>query len=356
MGTAMKPISINKESQYIFNHCTKYLARDNTDPRHNFGQFADNDPAAKVSESWRFPIIDSYSDGSDFEKSVGFNTVTFIYPDFDRSIGSVAVIGSFANFYEPMPLNRVDDSCYFALSLAIPKGQEYIYQFFVDGELTLDVINPQTVTLDNGKIWSRFFTEYCTVPMSFERWERVLLDRLTDHILPFQTEEGENFLGRYYENLDRASKNAQFAHAYRFDQSVGVVNFIDKLLARSERHFLDDYHTCLELIDTILRGRNVTEIAAMPKDMFVDIYQEMASGSVAGWDYSRYSNPKFFLQLLRRHTFTGAFAHPKYGGNSGASGWAFLEERYRSSITGETLFDWRRVIEKPLGSAPGYHG
>lgn len=352
----MKPISINKDSQYIFNHCAKYLARDNTDSRHNFGQFSDNDPAARVSESWRFPVIDSYSDGLDFEKSAGFNTVTFIYPDFDRSIGNVAVIGSFANLYEPMPLNRVGESCYFALSLAIPKGEVHTYQFLVDGELKLDPVNPQTVLLDNGKTWSRFFTEYCTVPISLERWEMVLLERLTDHILPFQDAEAENFLDRYYENLDKSSRNAQFAHAYRFDQSVGVVNFIDKLIARPERHYLDDYRICLELIDSILRQRNVTEIAAMPKDLFVDIYQEMASGIVAGWDYSRYSNPAFFLQLLRRHTFTGAFAHPKYGGNSAASAWAFLEERYRSPATGETLFDWRRVMEKPLGEAPEYHG
>ncbi|MCK9605870.1 MAG: gluconate 2-dehydrogenase subunit 3 family protein [Methylomonas sp.] len=356
MDIAMKPISVKKESQYVFNHCAKYLARDNSDIRHNFGQFTDNDPAARICESWRFPIIDSYSDGIDFETSYAFNTVTFIYPDFDRSVENVAVIGSFANLYEPMSLTRVENSCYFALSLLIPKGQVHTYQFLVDGVLKLDPINPQTVTLDNGKTWSRFFTEFCTVPLSFERWEMVLLDRLTDHILPFHTESGENFLDRYYENLDRAAKNAQFAHAYRLDQSVGVVNFIDKLLARSERHFLDDYHTCLDLTNSILRGRSVAEIAAMPKAMFVDIYAEMASGSVNGWDYTRYSNPRFFLQLLRRHTFTGAFAHPKYGGNSAASAWAFLEERYKSKVTGETLFDWGRVIEKPLGFAPNYHG
>ncbi|QPK65201.1 gluconate 2-dehydrogenase subunit 3 family protein [Methylomonas sp. LL1] len=353
----MKPISINKESQYVFNHCTKYLARSNDDPRHNFGQFTDNDPAAKICESWRFPIIDSYSDGIDFEVGYGFNAVTFIYPDFDKSVGKVAVIGDFANLYEPLPLSRVGDSCYHALTLVIPKGRVHNYQFLVDGNIRLDPINPQTATLENGKTWSRFFTESCTVPLSFERWEMVLLDRLTDHILPFRTAEGENFLTRFYESLDRSAKNTQFAHAYRLDQSVGAVNFIDKLLARSERHFLDDYHICLDIIDNVLRMRNpVTEIAAMPRDMFVDIYNDMASGVVPGWNYARYSDPRFFLKLLRRHTLTGAFAHPKYGGNSAASGWAYLAERYSDPVTGTTLFDWRRAIEKPLGDAPDYHG
>ena len=33
----------------------------------------------------------------------------------------------------------------------------------------------------------------------------------------------------------------------------------------------------------------------------------MASNTVAGWDYSRHSNPQHFLYLLRRHAATGAF-------------------------------------------------
>ena len=69
----------------------------------------------------------------------------------------------------------------------------------------------------------------------------------------------------------------------------------------------------------------------------------------------RYGSPLYFLQLLRRHTYTGAFSHPKYGGNVGASSWAYLSERYKDT-QGQTLFDWRKAIEKPLGINADYHG
>jgi hypothetical protein len=77
---------------------------------------------------------------------------------------------------------------------------------------------------------------------------------------------------------------------------------------------------------------------------------------VPGWDYEAYGNPRFFLQLLRRHAITGAFAHPKYCGNAGASGWAYLEERYRDPQTGATLFNWRQAQEPPLGTSEHYRG
>ena len=30
---------LDKGDQYVLNYCTKYLARDNTDPRHNYMMF-----------------------------------------------------------------------------------------------------------------------------------------------------------------------------------------------------------------------------------------------------------------------------------------------------------------------------
>lgn len=361
----MPPILINKTSQYIFNHCTRYLARNNNDFRHDFGQFSANEFTANISESWRFPIIDNYSDGQNFEKGYGFNEVTFIYVSNEGLPQDISVIGSFANLYESIPLKRVEDSDYYAVTLVIPKGQVHTYKFLINGEIVLDKINPQQSSLDNDQIWSRFFTENCTIALAFERWEMQILDRLTDHILPFHTKEGRNFLNRYYASLDdegkpntdRAINNLTFSHAYRLDQSVGVVNFIDKLLARSERHFLDDYKTCLDIIDQILRIQNpVSEVADMPKQQFVNLYDAMAAGFVENWPTDRYGSPSFFLKLLRRHTLTGAFSHPKYGGNNGAASWAFLEERYRDTMNNATLFDWRRSVEKPLGEAPNYHG
>lgn len=242
------------------------------------------------------------------------------------------------------------------MTVVVPKGEVHQYKYVVDGEIRLDEVNPQRVILENGQPWSRFFTHLCCIPLTFERWELGILNRLTSHILPFETEDGRNFLERFYNTADRQTKDTQYAHAYRLDQPVGVVNFIDKLLAKEESHRVIDYRTCLELIDRVLRRRNpVTEPSQMPKEMYRQLYEEMAQDRVDGWDYGRYGSPRFFLQLLRRHTFTGAFCHPKYGGNVGAAGWAYLEERYRDA-NGQTLFQWRRIMERPLGSSMEYHG
>jgi hypothetical protein len=125
---------------------------------------------------------------------------------------------------------------------------------------------------------------------------------------------------------------------------------------------LVDYKTCLRIIDRVLRQRNpYTEPSRMSRDYYFDLYNEMASNKVAGWDYSAYSNPQYFLYLLRRHVVTGAFCHPKYGGNAVAAGWAYLEERYTSAPAAPgrdpvTLFNWRRSLEVPLGVNKDYLG
>jgi hypothetical protein len=344
-----------KDDTSILNYCTKYLARDSTDPRHNFGNFGDTELKSTVAESWRFPLIDSYSDGVDFVGSYGFNEVTFVYRAAPGS-GDVAVIGTFANLYEPIPLRRIAETPFRTLTVVVPKGEVHYYKYLVDGQATLDPINPQQATLDNGVPWSRFFTQLASEPVSLERWELALLQRITSHILPFETKEGGNFLARFYDSLDAKARMTQYAHAYRLDQPVGVVNFIDKLLAREESHRLTDYRICLRLIDRVLRMRNpFIEPALMSKEMYRELYEQMATNNVPGWSYNEYGSPRYFLQLLRRHVFTGAFSHPKYGGNAGAAAWAYLEEKYRDD-KGNTLFNWGRVIEKPLGESPDYHG
>lgn len=348
---------IQEEDQYVLNYCAKYLARDNTDARHNYGQFDASDERGRICESWRFPIVDTYSDGVDPVGSYAFNQVTFVY----RATGSaapqqVAVIGTFDNLYEPVPLHPIADTPFFTVTGVIPKGEVHLYKYVVDGQAVIDPVNPQQVTQENGRVWSRFFTQLATAPVSFERWELSILNRFTEHILPFETAEGRNFLTRFYNYLDRQSKETQYAYAYRLDQPVGVANYIDKVVAKEENHRLIDYKICLSIIDRLLRQRNpYIEPRLMSKEMYRDLYEQMATGNVPGWDYNRYNSPTYFLQLLRRHVFTGAFAHPKYGGNIGAAGWAYLEEKYRDDA-GQTLFNWRRIMERPLGDSADYHG
>jgi hypothetical protein len=341
---------VEKDDQDILNLCTKYLNRA-------------GDPAS-TAEAWRFPVIDVFR-GEPLDAADPDNEVIFVYKADRGTSPEIGVIGSFATLYEAVPLRPVgflgEETGYYGLSVAVPKGQSHIYRFVVDGVPTLDPVNPQRVVLDNGKTWSRFFTDSYLQPMVLELWELKLLYRLIEQILPFRTAEAELFFQQFYFKLDRQAKDA--TKAFRLDESIGEVNAIDKLLAREERHRLKDYRICLKQIDTVLRRRNpVVEPSELPLEFFNDLYNDLARdpGNVPdrmdGWDYGAYDDPRSFLFILRRHVVTAAFAHPKYSGNVGAAGWAYLSEKYFEVKDGRraTLFDWRAALEKPLGTNEEY--
>jgi len=241
-------------------------------------------------------------------------------------------------------------------AVLVPAGQLHTYKFLVAAQPVLDPINPQRTVLDNGIEWSRFFTQRCAVPVSFEIWELAILVRLTNEILPFESRDAQRFMNLYYFTSDKQAHLSTLAHAYRLEQPIGAANFIDKIVAREERHRFIDYKICLRIIDGLLRRRfpGLTP-AQISKDGYRDLYAEMARGAVDGWDVGQYQNPNYFLQILRRHTYMGAFSHPKYGGNAGAAGWAYLEEMFRGPA-GESCFNWRRSIELPLGTSADYLG
>jgi len=351
---------VDKDDQYVLNQCTKYLARDTGDVRHNFGQYGPDDPRAGLAEAWRFPIVDSHWDGVSAETSYRFNDVTFVYDGRGAGAESVAVVGTFGELYAPVPLRALsflgEPTGFFAVTVRVLKGQLHVYKFLVDGRHVLDAINPQRALLDNGKAWSRFFTEACQIPLELNRRERALLERLVAHLLPFRLAENRVFIRSVYDRLDRAARAEEFPLAYRLDEEVGVVNYIDKLIARSEQHNADDYHTCLRIIDGLLRSRfGGLDPLAAPPEMYAELYAQMQTDRVDGWDTSRYRSPQFFLLLLRRHAMTGAFVHPRHGGNSGAAGWMYLEDRFRDEDE-RTLFDWRGAVEAPLGRNTDYRG
>jgi hypothetical protein len=348
------------EDQYVLNHCAKFLARRNVDPRHNFGQYEPGDLRARICEAWRFPVIDSYRGSLPGEDSYAFNRVTFVYRvDPDARPQSVGVIGTFATLFEAISLRAVtfggNETDYMAASVRVPKGRVSRYRFIVDGLSVLDPINPQQTVTANGESWSRFFTHLCTQPLTLEAWESQILERLVDHVMPFRTDDSQNFLSRFYDQLSQQDKSTQYAFAYRLDQSIGVVNFIDNVLAREERHHAVDYRICLSMIGRIVSARapNVAPDKA-PKEVYIGLYAEMASGAVKDWDYNAYSSPQYFLQILRRHAYTGAFSHPKYGGNAAALGWKYLSDRYTDDKG--TLFDWQAALEPPLGTNSDYLG
>lgn len=347
MPVATLPLDV----EHVFDLCTKHLSRDADDVRHNYLGTLEGD-RGRYSEGWRFPCVESHFDEASNSTGTS-NRVTFLYLA-PRGSGrlAVGVRGTFAPLYENVPLERVAESRYYAVTLLLPAAQVFRYRFVLaPNQEVLDPINPQTTTEDNGARWSCFFTAACFEAVTFERWERILLDRLTRHILPFNTDDVRVFLERL-----SAPQRASHPYLHRFDVAVGVVNFLDKLLAREERHQLSAYKTCLSIIDRILRQRNpYLEPRDVREEMYVTLYNEMATGSVSGWDYARYNNPKHFLAMLRRHTITAAFSHPKYGGNASGLAWDYLSARYRDE-SGRTLFDWRRAMERPLGTSTEYRG
>ncbi len=349
---------VAKDDEYVFNHCTKYLARDVTEPRHHYLGTPSVEGQGRISEAWRFPIVDAHH-GVDADH-YDFNDVTFIYaagPD-KPAPSSVELLTTCLALNRPEPLKRVGDSIYWALTLMVPKGVRHRYRFIVDGASVLDPINPQIEALPTGDIWSSFFTWAYNEPISFERWEFTLLDRITRHILPFNNEEARNF-------LERMANDARSAgHLYRLDISAGVANYIDKILTREERHQLPAYKTCLEMLAQVLRKRNPGRpIEALEEGHFVRLYAEMADINrvpallADGWDQQRYGSPSYFLYLLRRHAWTGAFAHPKWGGNPGGMAWAYLSETFTTTDPpARTAFDWRPAMEPPLGTSAEYRG
>lgn len=356
----MPAVLVDKDDQYVLNHCTRFLARDSVDPRHDFGQYAPGDSRAAICEAWRFPIVDSYYDGQSTELSYAYNNVTFVRDGRAIRLQSVSVVGSFGDLYAPIPLRPVkflgEDTGLYTITLKVPKGQVHTYKFVVDGRPEVDPVNPQQSIADNGQAWSRFFTDGCQVPLVLSRRERELLGRLVSHLLPFRLPENSRFIQQVYNSLDHAAREQQFPLAYRLDEEVGVVNYIDKVLARTEQHNADDYHTCLFIIDGLLRSRHGgLDPLLLAADEYAALYDEMATDRVNGWDTGRYGSPRYFLLLMRRHAMTGAFVHPKAGGNSGTAGWSYLEDRFTDAAH-QTLFDWRRAIEAPLGHNTDYRG
>jgi hypothetical protein len=292
--------------------------------------------------------------------SYPFNDVTFVYDTRSDPGREVGVVGTFGDLWSPVPLRPVEflgeATGFRSVTLRVPKGQVHAYKFRVGNEYVVDPINPQRITMDNGRTWSRFFTDACQLPLVLTRRERELLGRLVAHLLPFRDPENSRFIRGVYYKLDRSTRTDAFPLAYRLDEDVGVVNYIDKLIARAEQHNADDYRTCLSIIDGLLRRRygGLDPLMLVP-DVYAELYDEMKNDRVDGWDYERYGSPRFFLLMLRRHAMTGAFVHPKAGGNSGAAGWMYLESRFRNGQD-QTLFDWRRTIEAPLGHNTEYRG
>jgi hypothetical protein len=258
-------------------------------------------------------LIDSHdADGDD---TYEWNDVTFVYAPEPSVLQprEVLLLSTCNTLREPIPLARVADSVFLACTLRVRKGERHRYRFVVDGAPELDPVNPQTEVLATGEAWSSFFTWAVNQPITFERWEFSILDRLVRHILPFNSKEARNL-------MQRGANEGNVGHLYRLDVGVGATNYVDKVVAREERHRLYAYKACLEMLDAVLRARHAgRDPEFLEESSYTRLYDEMADAKrwpalfADGWNPARYGDPGHFLWLLRRHAMTGAFAHPKYG-------------------------------------------
>lgn len=88
--------AVAKDDQYVLNHRTRFLPRDNPAIRHDFGQYDADDSRARICEAWWFPIIDSHWDGTSAATSYAFNGVTFVYDARDDRVPRPTMTGAFA--------------------------------------------------------------------------------------------------------------------------------------------------------------------------------------------------------------------------------------------------------------------
>ena len=330
------------DDEHVLDLCARHLARTDESLRHSHKGYLGTDRRARFSEGWRFPLVES-------SDQPGANHVTFVWRrEMDApSPRDASLTGTFAPLHERIALGRAQDSIYWYVRIRMPSRECHRYLFNIDGSWERDPVNPQQEDDAAGHSWSRFFTEGATKPLVLQEHERALLARFVRHILPFRTGAADEFL--------RSPGNPLPKHVDVLDQSVGVVNFIDKVLAREEAHNLVDYQICLREIERVLRLRDpFAEPHLTSKQIFAQLYEEM-KGMVPGWNTAVYGSPSHFLRMVRRHAFLGAFAHPKYGGNAGAIGWRFLAERFRDP-SGASAFGWEKAIEPPLGASADYHG
>lgn len=324
----------------------KSFARDtDAEPLHAYNGVEAPGDSAKYAEAWRFPAVEPWDDRAQTEPGE-WNAVTFTLPQAEEQAKTPSFVCGlpFSNL-RTVPLHWLPECSLAAATVIIPAGRSYDYLFRRGDELFCDPVNPRRRHTLHGQEVSTFFTDFCFQPVTLRLREAELLRRITNHILPFSTREDELFI----QNPGGGPQNLLSRQVQHLDHAVGVVNYIDKLLAREERHHLQDYRICLAEIDRILRLRNpYFEPVLMDVNAFRQLNAEMADNRVPEWNHAVYSDPSYFLFLLRRHTWTGAFSHPKYGGNVGAMGWHWLAGRFP--------FRWDLAVEKPLGISGEYLG
>ena len=93
---------------------------------------------------------------------------------------------------------------------------------------------------------------------------------------------------------------------------AGVVNYIDRQLARHYRRHQDAYRDGLNQLDSISRQHTGLAFADMPASQQLEITIAL----------EKQNHP--FFELVRQHTMEGYYGSPRHGGNRDAVSWRML--------------------------------
>jgi len=93
---------------------------------------------------------------------------------------------------------------------------------------------------------------------------------------------------------------------------AGVLDFIDRQLARNLRRFRKAYRDGLESADALSRRRYGRELAALAESAQLEIVKTLEQ------------QYREFFELVRNHTLDGYYGSPRHGGNREAVSWRML--------------------------------
>ena len=352
---------VDRGDDYVLSNCAKFLARDFGGARHAERPEDDGTLRAHIAEAWRFPLVDTWADGEHFVETYGLNSVTFVH----AAIGgiplpaTVSVVGTFTD--APLTLRRIGDTPYHAATVVLPKGVAHRYRFVADGAEGPDPVNPQQVTglrglnagAGDGAVWSRFFTQLCTEPLVLDDGQRALLGPAHPLRAALRHRRGRGVIGAHSTGgragprpggasrsppVRRPARPRQLHRQGPGPRGGPPAGRLPASAWPAHRRVLAD------------RDPGVAPAAhARRRARSVSTRRWPATRS-PGWDHARYGQPAFFLQGPAAPRLYGRVRHPKYGGNVGGAGWACLDERFTDG-DGNTLFDWRQVMEQPLGTS-----
>jgi gluconate 2-dehydrogenase gamma chain len=93
---------------------------------------------------------------------------------------------------------------------------------------------------------------------------------------------------------------------------AGVVNYIDRQLARHYRRHQDAYRAGLDQLDGLSRHRSGLAFVDAPPSQQLEITIALEKQNRA------------FFELVRQHTMEGYYGSPRHGGNRDAVSWRML--------------------------------